>query len=144
MMLIILIIIIITSWRPGVARGKKHFFLKINFFLAYNTLQPPMSVHTKIQPNRSSCLAGYAQHIYDMNVVFYYIYIIINVKTAEQIESKFSLGPYMTPGKVYGCSILQKFVSKLFFIIVLYCKKRRCSQTAPQLKFETEDGHEAP
>ena len=33
-----------------------------------------MSVHKKIQPNRSSRLAGYTQHIYIyMNVLFYYI-----------------------------------------------------------------------
>ena len=31
-----------------------------------------MSVHKKIQPIRSSRLAGYRQHIY-MNVLFYYI-----------------------------------------------------------------------
>ena len=40
--------------------------LKIKFqtFLAYNTPWPPMSAHKKIQPNRSSRLAGYTQHIY--------------------------------------------------------------------------------
>ena len=38
----------------------------INFinFLAYNTNRPPMSVHKKFQPNRSSRLAGYREHIY--------------------------------------------------------------------------------
>ena len=49
---------------------KKIFFI----FLAYNnTPQPPMSVHKKVQPNRSSRLAGYRQHKY------IYIYIYMNV-----------------------------------------------------------------
>ena len=38
----------------------------------------------------------------------------INVKTADQIGPKFRVGKHMTPGKVYGCSNLQKFVSKVF------------------------------
>ena len=37
---------------------------------AYNTPRPPMSVHKLNQPNRSSRLAGYTQH---MHVLFYYI-----------------------------------------------------------------------
>ena len=33
-----------------------------------------MFVHKKVQPNPSSCLAGYRQHIYIYkNVLFYYI-----------------------------------------------------------------------
>ena len=40
----------------GNACGKK--------ILSYNTPRPPMSVHTKLRPNWSSCLAGYRQHIY--------------------------------------------------------------------------------
>ena len=43
---------------------------KINF-LAYNPLRPPINVHTKIQPNRSSRLAGYTQHIFKCLVSFY-------------------------------------------------------------------------
>ena len=43
---------------PGVAREKK------SNFLAFNPSWPPMSVHKKFQPNRSSRLAGYTQHIY--------------------------------------------------------------------------------
>ena len=35
-------------------------------------------------------------------------------KAAEPIAPKFCVGPHMTPGKVYGCSKLQKFVSKVF------------------------------
>jgi len=36
----------------------------LSFFLACNTPRPPMSVHKKFQPNRSSRLASYTQHIY--------------------------------------------------------------------------------
>ena len=43
---------------PGVARGKKN---RKN--LELNTIRPPMSVHKKIQPIRSSRLAGYWWHI---------------------------------------------------------------------------------
>jgi len=31
-----------------------------------------------------------------------------------------------------------------FFVFVLYCTKRRCSEVKPQLKVEIEDGREAP
>jgi len=31
-----------------------------------------------------------------------------------------------------------------FFVFVLYCTKRRCSEIKPQLKVEIEDEHEAP
>ena len=31
-----------------------------------------------------------------------------------------------------------------FFVFVLYCTKRRCSEIKPQLKVEIEDGREAP
>ena len=33
-----------------------------------------------------------------------------NVKTADPIGPKFCVGPQMTPGKVFGCSKLQKIV----------------------------------
>ena len=36
----------------------------LDFILAYITPRPPMSVHNKFQPIRSSRLAGYRQHIY--------------------------------------------------------------------------------
>ena len=36
-------------------------------FLAYITPRPPMSVHEKFQPNRSSRLAGYTQHALKVN-----------------------------------------------------------------------------
>ena len=39
---------------PGVAREKKKDFFSLQ----------QMSVHKKIQPNRSYCLAGYRHHIY--------------------------------------------------------------------------------
>ena len=38
----------------------------------------------------------------------------INVKTAELIGLNFFVGPYMTPGKVYGCSKLQINYPKIF------------------------------
>ena len=42
----------------GVARGNKlNIILKMDF-LTYNTPWPPISVHKKFQPNRSSRLAG--------------------------------------------------------------------------------------
>ena len=74
---------------PGVARGKINFeekkiLKKINFpkkinlkknifdfFLAYVTPRPPLSVHNKFQPNRSSRLAGYREHIYECLVLLY-------------------------------------------------------------------------
>ena len=31
-----------------------------------------------------------------------------------------------------------------FFVIVLYCTKRRCSQIKPQVKLKKDDGREAP
>ena len=68
--------------RPGVARGKKVLkkkkMNKNNFrFFQPDIPRPPMSVHKKIQPNRSSRLAGYTQHIYT-NVLFYYIVCYIS------------------------------------------------------------------
>ena len=42
-----------------------------NCFLAYDTPRPPMSVNKKIQPSRSSRLAGYRQHIYECIVLLY-------------------------------------------------------------------------
>ena len=52
---------------PGVNREKKlkkNIFKKISFFIAFNTPRPPLSVQKKFQPNRSSRLAGYWQHIF--------------------------------------------------------------------------------
>ena len=46
---------------------KKNF----EFFLAYNTPRPPLSVQKKFQPNRSSRLAGYREHIYECFVLLY-------------------------------------------------------------------------
>ena len=57
---------------PGVTRGKKNFEKKFfEICLAYVTPRPPMSVHKKIQPNRSSRLAGYREHIYERLVLLY-------------------------------------------------------------------------
>ena len=37
--------------------------------------RPPMSVHKKFQPYRSSCLAGYREHIYECLVLLYRYYL---------------------------------------------------------------------
>jgi len=63
----------------------------------------------------------------------------INVKTAEPIGPKFCVGPHVTPGKVYEWSNPQTF-----FVVVLYCTTRRCSEINRQLKVKIEDGREAP
>ena len=61
----------------GVARGKqilnKKMENKFRIFFAYNTQRPPMGVHKKFQPNRSSSsrLADYTQHIYECPVLLY-------------------------------------------------------------------------
>ena len=63
---------LILAEGPGVARGKKNFEKKnLDFFLAYVTPRPPLSVHKKFQPNRSSRLAGYREHIYECLVLLY-------------------------------------------------------------------------
>ena len=59
---------------PGVARGKKNLKCFENFFwifLAYVTTRPSLSVHKKCQPNRSSRLASYREHIYECLVLLY-------------------------------------------------------------------------
>ena len=48
-----------------------------------------------------------------------------NVEMAEPIGPKFCVGPCMTPGKVYGCSILQKFVSKSFGFLLNFENARK-------------------
>ena len=40
------------------------------FFSLYNP-RPPLSLHKKFQPNRSSRLVGYREHIYDCLVLLY-------------------------------------------------------------------------
>ena len=58
--------------------------------LKKDTPRPPLSVHTKFQPNRSSRLAGYREHIYECLV--YYIDIfqtIINNVTFAFVYSIF-------------------------------------------------------
>ena len=64
--------IYITSWRARRCPWKKNFEKKnFGFFLACFSLRPPMSVHKKCQPNRSSHSAGYKEHIYDCLVLLY-------------------------------------------------------------------------
>ena len=50
-------------------KNVENFFF--GFFLAYVTPRPPLSVHKKFQPNRSSRLAGYREHIYECLVLLY-------------------------------------------------------------------------
>ena len=60
---------------PGTASGEKNS----NFFIPW----PHMSVHKKFQPNQSSRLAGYRQHIYtNICLVLLYRYIKIFVSKA--------------------------------------------------------------
>ena len=56
---------------PSVAREKKMLKKNFRIFLAFSTPRPTMSVHKKFQPNRSSRLAGYREHIYDCLVLLY-------------------------------------------------------------------------
>ena len=83
-----------------------------------------------------------------MFVCFFVWLFSINVKTAEQIGSKFCVGPHVTPGKVYGWWKFQNLgsirfwfsinfeITRIFFQIrELYCfycftvyTKRKCSQ----------------
>ena len=49
----------------------------------------------------------------------------------------------------YFCKILKMrekilWNPQTFFVFVLYCTKRRCSQIKPQLKVQIEDGREEP
>jgi len=60
----------ILAKRPSAARGKKfekinkNFEKKFGIFLAYTPLLATKECPQKCQPNRSSCFAGYRQHIY--------------------------------------------------------------------------------
>ena len=82
----------------------------------------------------------------------------INVKTTEPTGPKFCMRPHMTPGKVYGCSKLQKVESKSFkflkirkiilinprtflYSFKLY-KEKLLKDRAAQIKVEIEDGRE--
>ena len=65
----------------------------------------------------------------------------INVKTAEPIGPKFFVRPHVKNFENAQKNIMK---SAHFFVFVLYCTKRRCSEIKPQLKVEIEDGREAP
>ena len=58
----------------------------------------------------------------------------INVKTAEPIGPKFCVGPHIIPGKVYGCSELQKILFCLLLFYTIHREVAQCSQIEPQLK----------
>ena len=72
------------------------------------------------------------------SISYFFIYIFlsaclypINVKTAELIGPKFCVGSHMTPGKVQGCSKLQKFVFKSFWFLLNLknARKNICKST---------------
>ena len=87
---------------------------------------------------------GIFQHLYIYYACLSVYLFPIKVKTAEPIGPKFCVGPCVTPGKIYGCSDLQKVESKSFwflwnfkyarkkifenpwtFLVVLYCTVQR-------------------
>ena len=106
-----------TSWRvrhcPWKKNVKKNLNKKFRFCIAYNTPWPPLSVHKKIQPNLSSRLAVYTQHIYT-NVLFYYIdrcrmYLtnwILEFQNFIAIFRSSSLQAKASPSVVNGSSIM--------------------------------------
>ena len=53
------------------------------------------------------------------------LYLINVNETAEHFGSKFCVGPYMTPGKVYGWFKFQKFVSKSFLLLLNFENARK-------------------
>ena len=80
------------------------------------------------------------RYIYlSIHLVCMFLLIQKNVKTAEPIGPKFCVGPHVTPGKGYEWSNPQTF-----FVFVLYCTTRRCSEINRQLKVKIGDGREAP
>ena len=113
-------------------------------FKGKSVLRAKISPPRKKSENESRLFRGhnykYAHIISDMMVVPWlacvycpeinlYIYFArlsvfslypINVKTALPIRPKIRVGPHMTTAKVYGCSKLQKFASKIFWIFVKF------------------------
>ena len=75
---------------PGVARGKKFLKKKIEFFEL-------MSVDKKNQPNRSSRLAGYTQHIYECLILLYRITIIEDLKPPDRLPCAFFIFIFKKP-----------------------------------------------
>ena len=72
---------------------KKSFTKKnLEFFLAYVTPRSPLSVHKKIQPNRSSRLAGYRKHIYECLVLLYRLIDIIFIEKLDLVRSNMISG----------------------------------------------------
>ena len=74
-------------------------------------------IHTRILYSAQLCNQNCSKQIPSLHVYKYFVCLFvclksINANTTEQI------GPYMTPGQVYGCSKLHKFVS----IYLDFCK----------------------
>ena len=92
---------------PGVAR-EKFWKKKFRIFLAYDTPRPPLSVHKKFQPNRSSRLAGYREHKYDCLVLLYRFFVVAGrgtrcrcgcgwmIQNMIWIKGKYMVGWYRT------------------------------------------------
>ena len=55
---------------------------------------------------------GFSIYIYTLLVCLFVCSYPINVKTAEPIGPKFCVGPYMTPGKVYGKIKISKIIQQ--------------------------------
>ena len=55
----------------------------------FKPLSPTMSVHKKIQSNRSSRLADYTQHIYECLVLFYRLAEVPGVARGKKIVNEF-------------------------------------------------------
>ena len=87
----------------------------------------------------------------------------INVKTAEPIGPKFLWDLTWPQGRVMNDQNFKNLCLKVFyfwkifkmrkkilwnpqtfFVFVLYCTKRRCSEIKPQLKVEIREGRKAP
>ena len=74
----------VIAEEPGIAREKK--ILKKYFFFSYYTPGHPWVSTNNVQPNRSSRLAGYKQHIYECLVLLYrFIYSFNLVCEAETL-----------------------------------------------------------
>ena len=82
--------------------------------------------------NISQLSISYNIHIYILCLsgvcLFVYLYPR-NVKTAEPIGPKFGLAPYITQGKVYECSKLQKVVNKSFNFVKLWKSTKKIANS---------------
>ena len=101
---------------PGVTSGKKIS----NFFLAYNPSRPPMSVHKKIQTNRSTAAVWPA-----IRNIYIYIYIFECLVLKKQILN------CLFPGTLFAAKTDYTVVPKVCMLNVFYDANnlRDCSDT---------------